>query len=107
MRGDGYDVDFGIFGQFYGTGLDIDTNKTCAMLKACFALGIMNCIFFFFTAVLAWIHGGHISKDRRSSKRYYRETHYSRRGHRQRRSSHGSHGSRRSSRSHSHRRVYV
>ena len=27
-------------------------NKTCAMLKASFAFGIMNCIFFFFTAFL-------------------------------------------------------
>lgn len=103
--GSTYDVSFGIFGSFSGNGVDINTNKTCAMLKASFAFGIMNCIFFFFTAVLAWIHGDHMSRDRRTSKRYYRETHYSRRGHRRRRSSHGSHGSRRSS--HSHRRVYV
>ena len=27
-------------------------NKTCAMLKACFAFGIMNCIFFFITFML-------------------------------------------------------
>ncbi|KAJ4397505.1 hypothetical protein N0V93_001735 [Gnomoniopsis smithogilvyi] len=103
--GSTYDVDFGIFGSFSGNGIDFSTNKTCAMLKASFAFGIMNCIFFFFTAVLAWIHGDHMTRDRRSSSRYYRETHYSRRGHRRRRSSHGSHGSRRSS--HSHRRVYV
>lgn len=103
--GSTYDIDFGIFGSFSGNGVDIDTNKTCALLKASFAFGIMNCIFFFFTAVLAWFHGDRMSRDRRSSKRYYRETHYSRRGHRARRSSHGSHGSRRSS--HSHRRVYV
>lgn len=102
--GSPYDVDFGIFGQFYGNGVSIDTDKTCALLKASFALGIVNTILFFFTAILAWMHGDRLTRDKRSS-RYYRETHYSRRGHRRRRSSHGSHGSRRSS--HSHRRVYV
>lgn len=102
--GSTYDIDFGIFGSFSGNGVSVDTNKTCALLKASFALGIMNCIFFFFTAVLAWLHGGRLSRDNPSKTRYYRETHYSRHGHRRRRSSHGS---RRSSRSHSHRRVYV
>ncbi|KAG8163208.1 hypothetical protein KVR01_006505 [Diaporthe batatas] len=96
-----YEVGFGPLGTFSGNGFSIDTNKWCAMLKACFAFGIMNCIFFFFTAVLAWFHGERVGKD----TRYYRETHYSRRGHRRH-----STGSRRSSRrrsSHSHRRVYV
>lgn len=94
-------MSFGIFGSFNGNGIDVDTDKTCAMLKACFAFGIMNCIFFFFTAVLAWFHGERVGKD----TKYYRETHYSRRGHR-RHSSGSRHGSRRRS-SHSHRRVYV
>lgn len=101
VTGTSYDVSFGPFGTFNGNGVSVDTNKTCAMLKACFAFGIMNCIFFFFTAVLAWFHGDRVGKD----TRYYRETHYSRRGHRRH-----STGSRRSSRrrsSHSHRRVYV
>lgn len=101
--GSTYDVDFGLFG-IYGNGISVDTNKTCALLKASFALGIMNCIFFFFTAVLAWLHGDRLAKNNTGKTRYYRETHYSRHGHRRRRSSHGS---RRSSRSHSHRRVYV
>lgn len=101
ISGTSYDVSFGIFGSFNGNGISVDTNKTCAMLKACFAFGIMNCIFFFFTAVLAWFHGDRVTKD----TRYYRETHYSRRGHR-RHSSGSRHGSRRRS-SHSHRRVYV
>lgn len=108
--GSAYDVDFGLFGV-YGTGVRVDTNKTCALLKASFALGIMNCIMFFFTAVLAWLHGDRLSKHGggahgggKSQTRYYRETHYARHGHRRRRSSHGS---RRSSRSHSHRRAYV
>ena len=32
-----------------------DYNKTCAMLKASFALGIMNCLFFATTAFLAFL----------------------------------------------------
>ncbi|ROV99768.1 hypothetical protein VSDG_03095 [Cytospora chrysosperma] len=102
--GDQYDVDLGIFGNFYGNGVSVSTNKTCAMLKACFALGIMNCIFFFFTSILAWFHG---NKTPTKDSRYYRETHYARRGHRRRSSSSRHGGSRRGSTSHSHRRVYV
>ncbi|KAL1873480.1 hypothetical protein Daus18300_003843 [Diaporthe australafricana] len=102
ISGTSYDVSFGIFGSFNGNGIDVDTNKTCAMLKACFAFGIMNCIFFFFTAVLAWFHGDRVGKD----TKYYRETHYSRRGHRASSRHSSRHGSRRRS-SHSHRRVYV
>jgi hypothetical protein len=91
-----YSVSLGVFGTFNGNDLTITTQKICAMLKACFAFGIMNCIFFFITAILAWIHS-----DRSSEKTYYRETHRTRNtGHR---------GSSRHSRrsSHSHRRVYV
>ncbi|KAI3394609.1 hypothetical protein diail_2532 [Diaporthe ilicicola] len=102
IRGTSYDVSFGIFGSFNGNGVDVDTDKTCAMLKACFAFGIMNCIFFFFTAVLAWFHGDRATKD----TRYHRETHYSRHGHRTASRHSSRHGSRRRS-SHSHRRVYV
>lgn len=95
-RGDKWDVSFGIFGSVYGNSLGVHVDKTCAMLKACFAFGIMNCIFFFFTAILAWFHGDRVAKDRR----YVRETHYHRHGHR-----HSGSRSRRSS--HSHHRVYV
>ncbi|KAK7738366.1 hypothetical protein SLS53_006177 [Cytospora paraplurivora] len=102
-RGSQYDLDFGIFGSFYGNGVSVSTDKTCAMLKACFAFGIMNCIFFFLTSILAWFHGDKAPKE----KKYYRETHYSRHGHRRRSSSSRHRGSRRSSTSHSHRRVYV
>ena len=87
-------------------GVDVAVDKTCAMLKACFAFGIMNCIMFFFTSVLAWIHGDSLRAGDRKS--YYRETHYHRHGHRgggSRSRSSGGHRSRRSS--HSHRRVYV
>lgn len=88
-------------------GIDVNINKTCAMLKACFAFGIMNCIMFFITSILAWWHGDRLSSKRDSpgrSKTYIRETHVHRHGHRSRSRSHG--GSRRSSH-HSHRRAYV
>ncbi|KAK7913873.1 hypothetical protein PG985_011576 [Apiospora marii] len=104
-RGSSYDVSFGIFGSANVNGVHSTTDKTCAMLKACWAFGIMNCIFFFFTAVLAWFHRGdsHHHSSRGGKKTYVtRETHYHRHGHRHSRSPH----SRRTS-SHSHRRVYV
>jgi hypothetical protein len=89
----------------YGTGdinvsgstWSFNTNRTCAMLKASFAFGIMNCIFFAWTAVVAFNHG-----DRISAKDDRREYHHSRR-HSHRRRSHS--GSRHST--YSHRRVYV
>lgn len=99
---DGFDIYFGIFGSIHSNfGIDTTVNKTCAMLKACFAFGIMNCVFFFFTAILAWFHGDRLSSTDR--KTYYRETHYHRHGHRHHSRSPHSH---RSSH-HSHRRVYV
>ncbi|KAK8133110.1 hypothetical protein PG999_001283 [Apiospora kogelbergensis] len=82
-RGSSYDISFGIFGSADVNGIHTTTDKTCAMLKACWAFGIMNCIFFFFTAVLAWFH--------RDSAHH---------------SSHKGRKTRRTS-SHSHRRVYV
>lgn len=106
-EGDPWTVSLGIFGSASFNTFDVQVNKTCAMLKACFAFGIMNCFFFFFTSILAWWHGDRLaSKDRKSRSRsgsYTRETHYHRDGHRSR--SHGG-GSRRSSH-HSHRRAYV
>ncbi|RDL31011.1 Uncharacterized protein BP5553_09800 [Venustampulla echinocandica] len=78
------------------SGFHVRTDKTCAMLKASFAFGIMNCIFFFFTSFLAfWVGRGH-SHDKKDS--YVRETHYSRHGHRRsgsHRSHHSSHSGRR------------
>jgi hypothetical protein len=88
-------VSLGILGSATLNTLNLNVNKTCGMLKACFAFGIMNAIFFLFTAVMAWVHGGNeekeVKKVRRSSSR--------------RRSHSGSHRSRRSS--HSHSRSYV
>lgn len=77
-------------------GYDLRTDKPCAMLKACWAFGIMNCIFFAWTAFVAFNHGDRISAydDRRHYHHSHRHSHRSRSG--SRRSSH-----------HSHRRVYV
>jgi hypothetical protein len=47
-------VDLGIFGSFSGTETNpfaLHLNKDCSMIKASFALGIMNVIFFFWTGV--------------------------------------------------------
>ncbi|KAK3376605.1 hypothetical protein B0T24DRAFT_223014 [Lasiosphaeria ovina] len=76
---------------------DLSFNKSCAMLKACFAFGIMNTIFFFITAVVAFFHGDRAAT---TERRVVTERHHSRR-----RSHSGSHHSRRSS--HSHHRTYV
>ena len=58
--------------QFSGP-FGIDYNKSCAMLKASFAFGIMNCLFFAATAFLAtFIH--------RKEKAVVVEKTYSRRG---------------------------
>ncbi|KAK4242834.1 hypothetical protein C8A03DRAFT_10912 [Achaetomium macrosporum] len=101
-RGSSYDVSFGIFGSATVNGVSVSLNKTCSMLKACFALGIMNTVFFFITAVLAWIHGDRAVK---SERRYVetRRVSHSRHGSRSRSGHRG--GSRRSS--HSHHRAYV
>ncbi|KAH6623478.1 hypothetical protein F5144DRAFT_362725 [Chaetomium tenue] len=104
--GSSVDLDFGILGSVGFTGVDVAASKTCSMLKACFALGIMNTVFFFVTAVMAWIHGDHAVK---SEKRYVetrRRSHSRGHSHSRHRSHSGHrHGSRRSS--HSHHRAYV
>ncbi|KAI1272362.1 hypothetical protein F5Y07DRAFT_403513 [Xylaria sp. FL0933] len=99
-RGSSVDVSLGIFGSAAVNGVDVSIDKSCAMLKASFAFGILNAIFFFFTAVLACLHGDRMSS--RDKGTYVRETHGHRHSHR------GSQapGSRHSSH-HSHRRVYV
>lgn len=77
----------------------ISVDKDCALLKASWALAIMNCIFFALTFFFAlFVHRHWSDRDRVVVKR---ETHYSRHGHRSHRSrsprhSHHSHHSRRS-----------
>lgn len=86
---------WGISGPSY----DLSTNRTCAMLKAAFAFGIMNCVFFAWSAFVAFSHGDRMSShdDRRAYTHKTRHTH---------RRSHSGSRSRRSSHSHT-RRVYV
>ncbi|KAI1372354.1 hypothetical protein F4677DRAFT_266170 [Hypoxylon crocopeplum] len=98
-RGDPYDVSFGPFGSASVTTWDANVDKTCAMLKASFAFGIMNCVFFFVTSILACLHGDRVSEADRTT--YSRETHHHCHGHRSSRSPHSRHSS------HSHRRAYV
>ncbi|KAK3896962.1 hypothetical protein C8A05DRAFT_39486 [Staphylotrichum tortipilum] len=107
VYGSSVDVSFGILGSVTVKGVEIAVSKTCGMLKGCFALGIMNCVFFFVTGVLAWIHGDHAAKHERKEAEERRRRSRSRRG-----SSHGGRrsGSRRRSgshSSHSHHRAYV
>lgn len=45
---------FGRLGYQTDNPLALHVNKTCALLKTCFALGIMETIFFFWTAILAY-----------------------------------------------------
>ncbi|KAN0092041.1 hypothetical protein V8E51_017888 [Hyaloscypha variabilis] len=100
QAGQAYQINFGILGSATFNGLHFTANKQCSMLKASFAFGIMNVIFFFITSMLALFHGS--SKDTRKET-YVRETHYSRHGHRRS----GSHRSHRSSHSGTRRHAYV
>jgi len=87
--GNSWTANLGLLGSvtYGGVGLKID--KTCSMLKASWAFGIMNCIFFFITSLLAFMVGGG-----RKEEVFVRESHGSRHGHRS-----GSHRSHRSSHS--------
>ncbi|KAH6672514.1 hypothetical protein B0J14DRAFT_447810, partial [Halenospora varia] len=71
------------------SGFTVNVDKTCSMLKACFAFGIMNCVFFFFTSCLALFVGR--KHDSSREKVVVRETHYSRHGHRRSGSHRSSH----------------
>lgn len=84
---------FAIFGVSVNR-YSVNVDKSCAMLKACFAFGIMNCIFFFLTFIFALlVHRHYDNRDRVVVKR---ETHYSRHGHRSHRSRSPRHSSHRS-----------
>ncbi|KAI4605580.1 hypothetical protein J4E83_010573 [Alternaria metachromatica] len=72
-----YSADLGI-ATISGTGFGVDTNRQCAMLKASWAFGIMNIIFFFITSILALLVHRHHRNDRVVVKR---EVHRSRHGH--------------------------
>ncbi|TGJ88354.1 hypothetical protein E0Z10_g469 [Xylaria hypoxylon] len=100
VSGSQTDVSLGIFGSATVNGLHVQVDKSCAMLKASFAFGILNAIFFFFTAVLAAMHGDRLSS--RDQKTYVRESHSRRHSHRSSQAPPSRHSSH-----HSHRRVYV
>ncbi|KAJ5175124.1 uncharacterized protein N7482_001001 [Penicillium canariense] len=72
---------FGAYGTSTNNPLALHVNKTCAMLKASFALGIMEVVFFAWTAFLAlFIHSKHrevVVKETTVRRR----SHSSRRGH--------------------------
>ncbi|KAI4617259.1 uncharacterized protein J4E87_003251 [Alternaria ethzedia] len=76
-RSGSYSTDLGLF-TVSGTGFGVDTNRQCAMLKASWAFGIMNIIFFFITSILALLVHRHHRNDRVVVKR---EVHRSRHGH--------------------------
>ncbi|KAH6667058.1 hypothetical protein F5X68DRAFT_216981 [Plectosphaerella plurivora] len=105
-RDSNWTVNFGGLAAISGPSWDWATDKPCAMLKACFAFGIMNCIFFFFTAVLAWWSKDSVTRGVVHERKIYRDGRYhggSRsRSHRSRSRSH--HSTRRTSYS---RRTYV
>ncbi|KAI9818719.1 MAG: hypothetical protein M1832_004196 [Thelocarpon impressellum] len=99
-RGQNIYISLGSFGSFsgsFGSVFSVNFRKSCAMLKACFALGIMNCVFFAITSVLAlFIH-------RKHREVVVKETHVRRHGHRRS----GSGGSRNSRSSQRRRQYYV
>jgi len=86
-----YIISFGALGSVDVNGLSVSTDKICAMLKASFVFGIMNCVFFAITSFVALSIGRAYERENVVLK----ETHYSRHGHRRS----GSHRSHRSSNS--------
>lgn len=75
---------FGYWGVQSGNPLSFDLNKSCAMLKACFALGIMEVIFFFWTAIFAAFmhrHNREVVVRETKETTVRRRSHSSRRGH--------------------------
>jgi hypothetical protein len=92
-----YSASLGIYAQINYNGYGIPVEKTCAMLKACWVFGIMNCLFFFITSVLAFFVGGKYER----KHTYVAETRYrSSGGHSRRSGSHRSHRSSHSGRRH-------
>ncbi|KAJ5774113.1 hypothetical protein N7457_009009 [Penicillium paradoxum] len=72
---------FGSWGQRTDNPLALDINKTCAMLKASFAFGIMEAVFFFWTGLLAlFLHRSNDTKVVRETTTVRRRSHSSRRG---------------------------
>ncbi|TKA72186.1 hypothetical protein B0A49_02889 [Cryomyces minteri] len=73
---------FGYYGAQANSPYAADVSKTCGMLKACFALGIMNIILFFFTFLLALLVHRHHRDDAREVAVKRETSHASRHSHR-------------------------
>lgn len=74
-----YSISFGIVGKATLNRLKFKANRQCALLKASFAFGIMNCIFFAITSVIALMHA-FTSSDKETNvrdTRAHRHTHQS------------------------------
>ncbi|KKK27024.1 hypothetical protein ARAM_001146 [Aspergillus rambellii] len=81
---------FGSYGSQTGNPLAGDLDKTCRMLKTCFALGIMEVLFFFWTALLALFmsrRSADVVVVKETTTTVRRRSHSSRRGHSHRRRS--------------------
>ncbi|KAE8344130.1 hypothetical protein BDV24DRAFT_19874 [Aspergillus arachidicola] len=78
---------FGAYGYRTGNPLALQVNKHCAMLKTCFALGIMEVVFFFWTAFWALFLHSRSDVVVKETTTIRRRSHSSRRGHGHRRSS--------------------
>ncbi|KZF26081.1 hypothetical protein L228DRAFT_235194 [Xylona heveae TC161] len=97
---------FGYYGRQSGNSWSFHINKSCAMLKACFAFGIMNCIFFFVTALIALLfHDNNRAREEVVVKRERVSRHGHRRSHS--RSNYGAYPDRRSSHRSTRRQYYV
>jgi len=72
---------FGYFGVSSNSPWAININKNCAMLKASWAFGIMNTVFFFITFILALFMHRHHRDVVVREKVVRRSRHSSRRGH--------------------------
>ncbi|KIW01517.1 uncharacterized protein PV09_06995 [Verruconis gallopava] len=93
---------FGYVGRQTGNGLANDEHKNCSMLKASFAFGVMNVVFFFFTFLLAiWVgHHNRPEYDRHTRRTVVETRHRSSRSPRYSNSPRRSHHSHRSSHRH-------
>lgn len=89
---------FGSYGARIDNDLHLSINKSCAMLKASFAIGIMEILFFAWTAFLALFLHTRNEREVVVKETVRRRSHSSRRGH----SSSGHHRHRSSSRSRPH-----
>jgi len=86
----------GYIGRSSGNKWSFNTSKNCAMLKASFAFGIMNCIFFALTFLFALLVHHHHRDDRVVVKRETHSSRHTHRGHSSRSPRRSHHSSRRS-----------